>query len=428
MAGSKGPTISYLTAEVTKGPIANVVSASGTLRPENQVPVVAQAPGQIAEVLADYDTQVKAGDVLARLNPDVAEAHVQMATADLDAARSATEIARAQTQRALRDMDTTRANLASAKADVDRAALSLGDAHTDLQRKQELMRTGDAAKIETDRAKSAYSQAGDGLTAAKARETAASAALASAEAAATVAQAQEKNAQAALASREAALRQWQIDLDQTFIRSPIDGIVIDRNAVVGQTVAAGAGAPPMFSIANDLRRLEVHASIDEADIGRVKVGQKARFAFDAFPGQQFDGKVVEVRKTPQVVQNVVSYDVVLSVANDDLKLLPGMTADVRIVAGERDNVLRVPNAALRYRPAEASAEPAPADANGAPGEPAIVWRLGHDDQPQAVRIHTGLSDETETEITAGDLVAGEKIIVGSVKASGDRPSVGPLKF
>lgn len=420
LLGSGGPKLAYHTATVTKGEISSTISASGTVRPQTQVSVVAQAPGQVAELLVDFNSHVKAGDVLARLKSDGAEARLQMAKADLEVARGSLEVARGGSLRAKRDVDNARANVLSARADVDRADLSLGDANTDLKRKQELARTGDAARVETERAKSAASQAGAGLTSAKARQTAAAAGVASAEAAAQVAQAQEKNAEATLDSREAALRQSELDLEQTYIRTPIDGVVIDRNAVVGQAVAAGAGSLPMFTIANDLGEMEVHASIDEADIGRVSVGQPARFSFDAFPGQQFVGKVVEIRKTPQVVQSVVSYDVVLSVTNEGEKLLPGMTADVRIVAGERNDVLTVPNAALRFRPAAGTA----AAAESGP----VVWRL-HSGKPQPIKVTTGLSDGVETEITSGDISVGDKIIVGVGKVKDDeRASVGPLKF
>lgn len=421
-------SISYRMADVTKGSIASVISASGTLRPSTQISVVAQAPGQIAAVLADYNSTVKAGEVLARLSSDVAEARLQMAKADLEVARGAVEVARGTTERAMRDVDNARATLLSAKSDVERADLSLGDANSDLKRKQELARTGDAAKVETERAKSAFSQAGASVTSAKAHQTAAAAALASAEAAATVAQAQEKNAVAALASHEASLQQAQIDFDQTFIRAPMDGVVIDRNATVGQAVGAGAGAPPMFIIANDLHQLEVHASIDEADIGRVSVGQTARFGFDAFPGEQFAGKVIEIHKTPQVVQSVVSYDVVLVVANSDLKLLPGMTADVRIIAGEHDNVLKVPNAALRFHPEGGLAEEVNGDAGNPGANTPTVWRLDSHGKPQPESVHTGLSDGAETEIVAEHLSAGDKVITGRARSQNDRPSVGPLKF
>lgn len=420
LISSANSKIFYHTAEVSRGSISATISASGTVRPQAQVSIVAQTPGQVADVLVDFNAHVKAGDVLARLKSDVAEARLQMANADLDVARGSLDVARETTVRAQRDVDNARANVVSARADVDRAGLSLGDANTDLKRKQELARTGDAARVETERAKTAASQAGAGVTSAKAHQTAAAAALASAEAAAQVAQAQEKNAAATLASREAAVRQSQLDVEQTSIRTPIDGVVIDRNAVVGQAVAAGAGAPPMFTIANDLSEMEVHASIDEADIGRVSVGQPARFGFDAFPGQQFVGKVVEIRKTPQVVQNVVSYDVVLSVTNEGQKLLPGMTADVRIVAGERKDVLTVPNAALRFRP--------PADSAAEAANGPVVWHL-QSGRAEPVKVTIGLSDGVETEITSGDISAGEKIIVGSGKVKNDdRASVGPLKF
>jgi HlyD family secretion protein len=421
------PKIHFRLAEVSRGSIVNVVSASGTLKPAATVAVPALVSGQVAEVNADFNSAVHAGDPLARLVSDVAEAQVQMATADLAVARGQVDIAHSQTDRAHRDVDNARAMVQSARADVERAALTAGDAKQDLQRTQTLRQTGDASRVDQEKARSASGQAGAALASAKSHEAAAVASLASAQAQATVAEAQERNAQATVASREAALKQAQLNLAQTVVRSPIDGVVIDRNVAVGQTVAAGSQGAPLFTIADDLRHLELHASIDEADIGRVAPGQEARFSFDAFPSRTFSGKVVDVRKMPQVVQGVVSYDVVISVVNDDQKLLPGMTADVRIVAGERNDVVKVPNAAFRFHPADEPVETA-ADANtAAAASKATVWRLGRDGRPYAVAVQTGLSDGIDTEIVAGDLKPGQKVIVGASRTA-EAARTEPPKF
>ncbi|MBK8176500.1 MAG: efflux RND transporter periplasmic adaptor subunit [Rhodospirillales bacterium] len=427
------PPIGYRTAEIAQGQIVSIVDASGTLKPQALVSISAQSTGQIADVPVNLNASVKTGDVLARLDSGTAEARLAMAAADLNVARGQVEIAGDQAEQAQRQVDNARATLQGIHADVEHAELARGDANRDLKRKRELLQTGDAAPVESDKARTASGQADAAFASARARENAAQAALAAAEAQVKVAQSGEANAVAIVAAREAALRQARLDLDHTTIRSPIDGIVVESNAVVGQTVSAAAQAAPLFAVANDLHKLDLHANVDEADIGRIIEGQVATFTFDAYPGQVFTGKVAEIRKTPQVLQSVVSYDVIISVVNDDLKLLPGMTADTRIVTGERDDVLMVPNAAFRFRPSaahERSAVPAAGAESGTPST-ATIWRLTHGGHLQALAVRAGLSDGIETEIAGGDVAVGDAIVIGANKGSAPETRdarVGPLKF
>jgi HlyD family secretion protein len=204
---------------------------------------------------------------------------------------------------------------------------------------------------ERDRAEVAFDSGQTQLTAARARQLAAVSAQTGSQAAIRIAAAQLEHALAQVTLREAVVRQVRVELEHTVIRTPIDGIVIERNIDIGQTVAASLQAPTLFTIAPDLRAMQVHANVDEADIGRVVSGQEVSFAVDSFPGRSFQGRVVDIRKMPQSTQNVVAYTVVISADNDDLLLLPGMTANARILVQERDDVLRVPNAAIRFRPA-----------------------------------------------------------------------------
>ncbi|MBI4391027.1 MAG: efflux RND transporter periplasmic adaptor subunit, partial [candidate division NC10 bacterium] len=225
----------------------------------------------------------------------------------------------------------------------------------------------------------------------------------------------------------AALRQAEGDLSHTFIRAPVDGVVISRTVDVGQTVAASLQAPTLFLIAQDLTRMQVNTSVDEADIGQIKSGQPARFTVDAYPGQPFQGKVTQVRSAPIVQQNVVTYDVIIEVANPNLQLKPGMTANVRIVIARKPNALKVPAAALRFRPAAGGANavavrpdglPEPGGRRGA-GE-ARVWIL-EGGVPKPVPVTPGLSDGSAVEVAAGDLREGQAVLVGTGPGEG-RPA------
>jgi HlyD family secretion protein len=428
LLGRDAVGVGYRLEKVEAGPLVNTVSASGTVRPVQSVAVTSQVAGQVTQVLVDFDSAVTARQVLARLAPAEITARLDQAQADLNVARSAVEVARGQVKRAESGIRNAQASLLSAQADIQHAELTLADADRDYHRKRELSVTGDAAKADVERAKTADEVANYGLTAAKAHASAADAAVAIAEADAEVAQAQLRNALATVGAREAAVRQVQLELDHTLVRSPIDGIVIGRNIGVGQTINPGAQGPPLFTIAEDLRQVQLHADVDEADIGRVAAHDAASFAFDSFPGQTFSGEVVAIRTMPDSQQTVVTYEVVISADNAKRKLLPGMTANVRIVVNKRDHVLKVPNAALRFRPADRDSSAATAPASAEEGAGAEVWRLGRNGRPHAFPIRTGISDGAYTEVLAGEIAAGQEVIVGLAEPSGKPPQIGPLRF
>ena len=344
------PPPRYRFAKVDTGPIVSAVSATGTVNPVVTVLVGSQLSGQIRELLADFNTEVKSGQVIARLDADQIDARMAQARADIKAAEAGLIMQRAQSDRARAEIESARANVANNRANIVRAEAVVKDAERDYQRKRELLGRGAGTAADTDRAQTAVETARAQLVAAQAQLEAAIAAQDAARAAFKVSESQIAAAEAQVTQREAAVQQVEVDLDRAEIRAPIDGVVIQRNVDVGQTVAASFQAPELFRIAQDLRRIEIWATVDEADIGRIQAGQEVTFTVTAFPGATFRGEVKQIRLAPQTIQNVVTYTVVINADNPDLRLLPGMTATVRIVSDRRDDVLRVPNAALRYRP------------------------------------------------------------------------------
>src|SRR5687768_1163083 len=326
--------VHYRLAKLERGPMAAVVVASGTLNAVTTVQVGSQISGQVKEIHADFNTPVKKGQVIARIDPATYELRVNQARADLDAADSAVAVARS--------------NLAAQQAELGRVRITLLDAERDHERKKALVDKKFISPSELDKARTVLDTTREQLKAMQAQLQ--------------VSEAQVRSALAALKQRESLLKQAQVDLERTIIRAPVDGTVILRNVDAGQTVAASLQAPVLFTIAQDLRDMQVEAAIDEADVGRLRVGMPASFAVDAFPRRSFGGEIKQIRKSPQNVQNVVSYTVVISAANPDLALLPGMTANVRIAVENREAVLKVPNAALRWRPAGAADVKAPNDA------------------------------------------------------------------
>jgi HlyD family secretion protein len=420
--GVNGKNVSYRLAKVESGPIISVVGAAGTVELAESYPVVARIAGVITAVDVDFNTQVQPGDVLVRLNAEDASARLQIARADLNVARGAVEIAASQIDLARRQVENARAAVESARTSVKAAGYSVSDADRDLAIKRQLAQTGDAAPMETERARTAQGRASNELAAAKAREQSAVASFAATQAQLDVSESQFRNSQATLAAREVAVSQAESDVERTTIRAPVAGIVMASNAVVGRTVNIGE---VLFTLAPDLRQVKVQARIDEADIGRIAPDQVATFVFGAFPGQAFQGKVADVRKTPQIAEGLVTYVVEIVARNDELKLLPGMTASVNIIVDSRAEALKVPRAALRFVPAavgdvKAVAAPQP------PGND-TVWRLRSGSRPEAVPIRTGISDGVFTEVVEGALQPGEEIIVGVVETTRNK-SGGPLRF
>jgi len=394
----------YRIGKLERGPIQAVVIASGTLAAVTTVQVGSQVSGQILEIFADFNTQVKKDQVIARIDPQSFELRVNQARADVDAARSAVAVAMS--------------NLAAQRAEVGRVKVNLADAERDLNRKKMLVEKNFISPAELDKARTVYDSTREQLK--------------SVEAQIEVNTSQIASAQATVKQREALLRQAQVDLERTIIRAPVNGTVILKNIDAGQTVAASLQAPVLFTIAQDLRDMQVEAAIDEADVGRLRVGQQANFTVDAFPRRSFSGEIRQIRKSPVNVQNVISYTVVISAANPDQSLLPGMTANVRVVVDRRDNVLKVPNAVLRFRPvgtaeSKAAAKGPPPKAGGRADASAAgrVWIPGPDGQPKAVEVRTGLTDGTSTEIAAGPLKEADEVILGIAESAAAKKAGGP---
>jgi len=312
----------FRLVKLERGALVAAVSATGTLNPVVSVQVGSQVSGQVKEIFVDYNSAVKKGDVIARIDPESFALRVNQAMADLEAGR-ATAL-------------TQRANVAALQAEVSRAEVVLAEAERDFKRNQMLVEKGFVSQAALEKSQSAVATAREQVKTAQAQRA--------------VGDAQIRNGEALVKQRESQLSQAKVDLERTTIRAPVDGIVISRSVDAGQTVAASLQAPTLFVIARNLTDMQVEASIDEAEIGRVANGQEATFTVDSFPGRTFSGKITQVRKAAQVVQNVVTYISVISAPNPDLRLLPGMTTNVRIITAKREDVLKVPNAALRFRP------------------------------------------------------------------------------
>jgi HlyD family secretion protein len=312
----------YRTATIMRGSLTATVSATGTLNPVTSVQVGSQVSGQIRELLADYNSPVRQGQLIARIDPQTFEARVNQAQADLETAQA--------------QVLTAQAAISAARAALTRSEVNHAEAKRDLDRKRQLLERAFISPAELDKAQAVFNSSAEDVKAARAQLQ--------------VTQAQSGSAQAIVRQRQAQLAQARIDLERTAIRAPVDGIVIKRSVDTGQTVAATLQSPELFVIARDLRDMQVDASVDEAEIGKIREGQNASFTVDSFPGRHFSGEVTQVRKAALTVQNVVTYVVVISARNPDLALVPGMTANVRLVTETRNNVLKVPNAALRFRP------------------------------------------------------------------------------
>ena len=335
---SEASALTYRTAKIERGNLQASVSASGAVNPVTQVIVGTQVSGQIKELYVDFNSEVKAGQLIAQIDPETFEFRVRQAMADVDAARA--------------QVLTAQANVLASNAAISRVQVDVQEAQRDFERKKDLAEKQFIAQSEADKARALVNTSGESLK--------------SAQAQLAVTQAQVKSAQANVAQREAALAQARIDLQRTKITSPVNGIVIKRAIEKGQTVAASLQSPELFVIAQNLSDMQVDASIDEADVSRIRTGQRASFTVDAFPGQTFEGEVRQVRKAAQNVANVVTYVAVVGFTNTGGRLLPGMTANVRVITESRENVLKIPNSSLRVR--IAGVEPAATGAS-APAAP-----------------------------------------------------------
>jgi len=368
-----GPPPPYRVARADRGPIVASVSATGTVQPVTTVLVGSQLSGQVRELLADFNTEVRGGQTIARLDDDQLRARLAAARAEVAQAAAGLATARAQHDRLRAEFAAVESGIVAADAQTTRAQSQLEEAQRERERKRQLATRGAATMADVERADAAALQAQATRAATGAQADAARANRASAVAGLAVAQTQIAAAEAQLAQREALQRQVEVDLDRAEIKAPIDGVVIRRDVDVGQTVAESLQAPVLFTIAQDLRQVEIHVAVDEADVGRVRPGQEAQFTVPAHPAAQFRGEVLMTRLGAQTIQNVVTYVVVITADNRDQRLLPGMTATVRLITDRRDDVLRVPNAALRWRPPGTTRAPEAAPAAGGGAGSAGGW-------------------------------------------------------
>ncbi len=378
----------YETVNVDRGKVTAKVTASGTLSAIVTVQVGSQVSGRIQKLYVDFNSKVKKGDMIAKIDPSLFDAAVAQ----------------------------NRANYVAAKANLDKSKVQAANLKLQYERSKSLAKQSLVAQADLDTAKAAMDAA-------------------DADVASSV---------AAVSQTAAALHQSEVNLQYTDIRSPIDGFVISRSVDVGQTVAASLQAPVLFVIAEDLRKMQVDTWIAEADVGKLKEGMKAFFTVDAYPGERFNGTVRQIRNSPQTQQNVVTYDAVIDVDNAELKLKPGMTANATFVYAEKQDVLRIPNAALRFRPSRENKE-GDAAAQQGHGEPAgpeakehkpgipserKVWVL-RTDKPEPVTVKTGVTDGVFTELVEGEVKEGDALITestgGSGKPSGGGGSPGPMR-
>jgi HlyD family secretion protein len=377
----------FLTDKVQQGDIHDVVEATGTINAVTTVQVGSQVSGTISKLNADFNSHVKKGQVIAELDPSLFQGALLQAQADY--------------QDAL-------ANAAAAKANLAKAQATATQAGRDNDRNVALAKEGVISAQALDAAKATADSAVAAVNAAKAQVT---------------------QADAQVAQKRAAVEVAKTNLDHTIIRSPIDGVVVARNIDIGQTVAASLQAPTLFSIAEDLTKMQVYAKTDESDVGQIKTGSQVTFKVDAFPKDTFTGRVDQIRMNPTTVQNVVTYDTIVDFDNPDMKLFPGMTAYVTIPVANASNTLKVPNAALRFIPPNTevkagSTNGAKAQGQGSArrngGDPSLatVYKVGDKGQLTPVQIKTGITDHTFTQVAQvlnGELKPGDQLATGSAQ-------------
>jgi HlyD family secretion protein len=383
LSGVRSAPVEYRTAFVERGPIVSVVEATGTINPVTSVMVGAQVTGKIVSLHADFNSVVKAGEVIARIDPSLF-----------------------QTKR-----DQAAANLVNAKAMWSKMQTELAQRKREFDRTQRLFQRELVSQNDLDMATTAYEAA----------------------------QAQLEISAAQINQAQALLNTANLDLKYSVIRSPVNGIVISRNVEVGQTVTSGFTTPDLFLIALDLTKMQVETNVSESDIGAIREGQEALFTVDTYPRVNFRGVVRQIRNAPIIVQNVVTYNVVVKVDNHELMLKPGMTATVSITVGRKDDVLLVPNAAFRFSPPEftpvkqkisdagpdvikppSSVSPQRTQNGGENQGWKTVWKLNDSGDPTSVPVQPGISDGSVSEVIEGDLRERDKIIIGIVLPKGER--------
>ncbi|MBM3223644.1 MAG: efflux RND transporter periplasmic adaptor subunit [Candidatus Tectomicrobia bacterium] len=408
------PGVQYRLATVERGDMSAYVSATGTLNPVIMVQVGTQVSGTIDRLFVDFNSMVVPGQELARLDQASFRAKVVQAEANLDTARAEVKNAQANVHNIRASIETARAEVVSRHAQLDKARVAIVEATRVLERQRALLARALVPRNDVDTAQTAYDTAVAQRNAAQADRDAAVAKLHAAQAQVVAAQAQVEKAHAQTQQAQAALEQAQVDLARTVIRSPVTGTVISRSVDIGQTAAASLQAPTLFTIAQDLTRMQVDTNVSEADIGQVMVHQPATFTVDAYPGQVMHGTVRAIRSAPIVVQNVVHYNAVIAVDNPEGKLRPGMTATVSILVAQRQQVLKIPKSALRFQPQLTQAQREQFSSalqhqgqrTGAAAQRAWqtaskVWTLTPDGILLPILVRLGISDEQFSELKEG---------------------------
>lgn len=389
----------YKTEMVQRGRIQSIVSVTGTCSALLTVPVGSQVSGIVKSLYADFNSQVKKGQLLAEIDPLPFQEKVKQAQAALDSANASLDAAKATVEKSEIDIHTAQATAESQRALAAQAVANEWGARVTADRQQQLAANSIVSDDAFESAQAAYDVAAADREAVEAQAHVADTTIDEVREARDSAATQETSAQAQVRQAQGALEQAKLDLEHTRITSPIDGVVISRDVDAGQTVAANFAAPELFQIAKDLSKMQVDADVDEADVAQVHVGQVAQFTVDALPNRPFQAVVRQVRESATNIQNVVTYDAVMDVPNRDLDLLPGMTANIRIPVQVRDKALRIPNGALRFRPV-----------NEKPTQP-TVYVLNDDGLAEARKIAIGISDGLYTEVVSGDLREGDAVIL-----------------
>ncbi|MBS1826348.1 MAG: efflux RND transporter periplasmic adaptor subunit [Acidobacteria bacterium] len=411
---SSRATVEYVTTLVDRGDIHSTVTTTGNLNAVTTVQVGSQVSGNIKELHADFNTKVTKGQLVALIDPAPFQAAVDQSKAVLNSGRAAVMTAQATLAKSQSDLASALANVASQKANVTKALSVMKLASTEAKRRETLIRQNATSQEDFDTAKASHEQAAASVEAAQAAERAAEASAQSAAKAVDVATAQLQQAQALVQQNEAALSQAQLNLDHTRILAPVDGTVQSRNMDVGQTVAASFQAPTIFVIAQDLTKMQVDTNVGEADVAVIRLDQEATFTVDAYPGETFHGVVRQIRHAPINVQNVITYDVVIGVSNPELKLFPGMTANVTIQTNSVASVLRIPKSALRFRPRSA--------ATRGDHQTPTVYVLDANGQPKPQHVQTGIADAMYVELQDNSVHEGEALVVGMKGGAATRPA------
>ncbi|MFB3894847.1 MAG: efflux RND transporter periplasmic adaptor subunit [bacterium] len=409
----------FRTAKVERGYVSELITATGKVQATTEVDVGSQVSGTIQAIYIDYNSRVKKGQLIAQIDPRTLQAQVTQNKANLESAEAGVKNAHAAFENAKANVQNLKAALVSAKANAEKAKSTMEYNNRNYERYKQLRTEDLVSQNDLENAQTSYETAKASYDAAVAQIDSNQAQFVAAQASAKAAETNIDSAKADVSKAKAALEQSELNLSYTRIIAPVNGTVISKDVEVGQTVAASLSAPTLFSIAEDLAKMQVVASIDEADVGRVKEGQKASFTVDAYPDKKFEGKVSQIRSNPITESNVITYQGIIDVSNPNLELKPGMTASISFIVSEADNTLKVPTAALQFKLPKSSISNSDTDTTSKAGR---VYILDEMNQPKEVAVKPGISDGIYTAVESNQLAEGQQLIVGYTTQSTDKTS------